>query len=226
MFQFRHIGQDEGGAAPGRLSGSITSRVIEARLPFREHGATAGFYCSGGLACCPCALPSPEASRPAAGPADNPLRGSRGRRERDRLAAFGRRRAGHPRVHPRDGRRGAPSQARPVPGAGLDRIDRSALPSGAWLANAYGHEVGIAEYAMSAILALNRGFIRLDAGLRRGEWESQWSLAAPPPAALARGGRQDAQFSATVGSGRPGPARPGLRHGRQGHAARRDAIAG
>ena len=32
-----------------------------------------------------------------------------------------------------------------VPGAGLDRIDRSALPAGTWLANANGHEVGIAE---------------------------------------------------------------------------------
>ena len=32
-----------------------------------------------------------------------------------------------------------------VPGAGLDRIDRSALPPTASLANVYGHEVGIAE---------------------------------------------------------------------------------
>ena len=32
-----------------------------------------------------------------------------------------------------------------VPGAGLDRIDRSALPAGAFLANVYGHETGIAE---------------------------------------------------------------------------------
>src|SRR3990172_8714685 len=31
-----------------------------------------------------------------------------------------------------------------VPGAGLDRIDRSGPPVGAWLANAYGHETGIA----------------------------------------------------------------------------------
>jgi len=35
-----------------------------------------------------------------------------------------------------------------VPGAGLDRIDRSALPDGAWLANVYGHETGIAEYVI------------------------------------------------------------------------------
>src|SRR5215468_10749945 len=39
-----------------------------------------------------------------------------------------------------------------VPGAGLDRIDRSALPAGALLANAYGHEVGIAEYILGAML--------------------------------------------------------------------------
>jgi len=69
-----------------------------------------------------------------------------------------------------------------VPGAGLDRIDRSALPDGAWLANAYGHEVGIAEYVMGAMLALSRNFCRLDTRLRRGDWESQWSVSAPPPA--------------------------------------------
>lgn len=34
-----------------------------------------------------------------------------------------------------------------VPGAGLDRIDRSALRRDVLLANAYGHETGIAEYA-------------------------------------------------------------------------------
>src|SRR5262249_58528001 len=35
-----------------------------------------------------------------------------------------------------------------VPGAGLDRIDRSQLRPGLALANAYGHEAGIAEYIM------------------------------------------------------------------------------
>jgi len=70
-----------------------------------------------------------------------------------------------------------------VPGAGLDRIDRSALPRSAWLANAYGHEIGIAEYVLGAILTLTRSFARLDAALRRGTWESQWAvgLAPPPP---------------------------------------------
>src|SRR6059036_4334719 len=68
-----------------------------------------------------------------------------------------------------------------VPGAGLDRIDRSALPAGTALANAYGHEVGIAEYVLGAMLALTRGFVRLDAALRRGAWESQWAVGTAPP---------------------------------------------
>ena len=69
-----------------------------------------------------------------------------------------------------------------VPGAGLDRIDRGALGPGTHLANAYGHEAGIAEYIIGAMIALTRSFGRLDAKMRRGEWESQWAVgtAAPP----------------------------------------------
>jgi phosphoglycerate dehydrogenase-like enzyme len=68
-----------------------------------------------------------------------------------------------------------------VPGAGLDRIDGSALPPGAMLANAYGHEAGIAEYVIGAILALTREFVRLDRALRHGDWQSQWAIGAAPP---------------------------------------------
>src|SRR5262245_16922057 len=50
-----------------------------------------------------------------------------------------------------------------VPGAGRDRIDRAALRPGTRLANAYGHEAGIAEYIIGAMIALSRGFSRLDA---------------------------------------------------------------
>lgn len=69
-----------------------------------------------------------------------------------------------------------------VPGAGLDRIDRVALRPGTHLANAYGHDAGIAEYIMGAMISLSRSFAGLDARLRRGEWESQWAIgvAAPP----------------------------------------------
>jgi phosphoglycerate dehydrogenase-like enzyme len=68
-----------------------------------------------------------------------------------------------------------------VPGAGVDRIDRAALPPGVALANAYGHEVGIAEYVIGAMLSLTRDFGRLDARLRQGIWESQWAVGTPAP---------------------------------------------
>lgn len=68
-----------------------------------------------------------------------------------------------------------------VPGAGLDRIDRDALRPGMHLANAYGHEAGIAEYVIGAMIALMRTFGRLDAKLRAGEWESQWAVGVPAP---------------------------------------------
>jgi phosphoglycerate dehydrogenase-like enzyme len=68
-----------------------------------------------------------------------------------------------------------------VPGAGLDRIEPSAIPSGAWLANVYGHENGIAEYVIGAMLALTRDFARLDGALRNGDWQSQWAIGAAPP---------------------------------------------
>src|SRR5262249_27583499 len=68
-----------------------------------------------------------------------------------------------------------------VPGAGLDRIERRALRPGLRLANAYGHEVGIAEYIIGAMLTLARTFGRLDAKLRQGRWASQWAVGRPPP---------------------------------------------
>jgi phosphoglycerate dehydrogenase-like enzyme len=66
-----------------------------------------------------------------------------------------------------------------VPGAGIDRIDCSVLGAGTWLANAYGHDTGIAEHVMGAMLTMTREFGRLDAALRRGVWESQWAVGTP-----------------------------------------------
>jgi len=82
---------------------------------------------------------------------------------------------------PEMGRRASRLKLVQVPGAGIDRIDHSAVPAGASLANVYGHETGIAEYAMGAMLALTREFSRLDAALRQGDWQSQWNVGTPPP---------------------------------------------
>jgi phosphoglycerate dehydrogenase-like enzyme len=68
-----------------------------------------------------------------------------------------------------------------VPGAGLDRIDRGAIRPGTYLANAYGHEAGIAEYVMGTMLSLTRNLKSLDAKLRIGEWDSQWAVGSPAP---------------------------------------------
>jgi len=68
-----------------------------------------------------------------------------------------------------------------VPGAGIDRVDPAALRDVVYLANAYGHEAGIAEYIMGAMIALARSFARLDAAMRRGEWDSQWAIGVEPP---------------------------------------------
>ena len=80
------------------------------------------------------------------------------------------------------GRRATRLKLVQVAGAGLDRIDRAALPAGTALANVYGHETGIAEYAIGAMLALTREFTRLDAALRQGSWLSQWAVGAAVPA--------------------------------------------
>jgi phosphoglycerate dehydrogenase-like enzyme len=68
-----------------------------------------------------------------------------------------------------------------VPGAGLDRIDRAALGASTALANVYGHEVGIAEYVLGAMLTLTRQLGRLDSALRQGAWQSQWAVGVAPP---------------------------------------------
>jgi D-isomer specific 2-hydroxyacid dehydrogenase, catalytic domain len=95
-----------------------------------------------------------------------------------------------------------------VPGAGLDRIDRSALPEGVFLANAYGHETGIAEYVLGAMLALTRGFVGLDAALRRGTWESQWAVGAVPPPGWPELSERPSASLATGGSASAWPDAP------------------
>ena len=68
-----------------------------------------------------------------------------------------------------------------VPGAGLDRVEISALRHGVRLANAYGHDIGIAEYIIGAMIALSRSFASVDASLRQGHWHSQFAVGAEAP---------------------------------------------
>ncbi len=61
-----------------------------------------------------------------------------------------------------------------VPGAGVDGIDRSALPASALLCNCFGHENAIAEYVFSALLSFHVPLADADRRLRIGDW-SYWA---------------------------------------------------
>ena len=87
------------------------------------------------------------------------------------------------------------------------------------LANAYGHEVGIAEYVIGAILACNPDFCRTDAILRQGRWDTR-VVGAPPPLWPELAGKTLGILGLRpdrAGGGAPGA---GVRHG--GLAIRRD----
>jgi phosphoglycerate dehydrogenase-like enzyme len=57
-----------------------------------------------------------------------------------------------------------------VPGAGFDKLDLGAIPAGAVVCNCYGHEQGIAEFVIGAMLRRVIPFEEGDRAVRRGEW--------------------------------------------------------
>jgi phosphoglycerate dehydrogenase-like enzyme len=57
-----------------------------------------------------------------------------------------------------------------LPGAGTDGIELAAVPPQAHVCNAFGHEIGIAEYVMAAILEWLIGVQRMDRQFREGRW--------------------------------------------------------
>ncbi len=65
-----------------------------------------------------------------------------------------------------------------VPGAGIDGIDRSALPTSCAVCNAFGHEWAVAEHAFLLMLALQKQLFQLDRGLRDGKW--RWENRMTP----------------------------------------------
>lgn len=64
-----------------------------------------------------------------------------------------------------------------VPGAGTDGVDFEALPPAAAVCNCFGHEQGIAEYVMAALLARRIPLDAADRDLRQGRW-TWWAGAA------------------------------------------------
>lgn len=58
-----------------------------------------------------------------------------------------------------------------VPGAGYDGITISELPVETALCNCFGHEIAIAEYAMSALLSRHVPLADADRRLRQGDWK-------------------------------------------------------
>lgn len=56
-------------------------------------------------------------------------------------------------------------------GAGIDKLDRERIPPGAYVCNVYKHSSAIAEHVFALLLAHQRNLLKLDANLRKGEWD-------------------------------------------------------
>jgi phosphoglycerate dehydrogenase-like enzyme len=84
-----------------------------------------------------------------------------------------------------------------LPGAGTDDIAFDTVPAQAAVCNVFEHEIGIAEYVLSAMLQWVIGIPRMDAALRLGEWYGS-HLSGP------RHGELYAQTVGIVGYGRIG----------------------
>ena len=61
-----------------------------------------------------------------------------------------------------------------LPGAGTDDVDFALLAPATAVCNCFEHEIGIAEYALGAMLEWTIGIRRMDAGMRRGDWTGSY----------------------------------------------------
>lgn len=64
-------------------------------------------------------------------------------------------------------------------GAGTDRIDLAALPKGAVLCNAFGHEEAIGEFCVLGMLAWSHDFLEAERSFRGGSWRMSGRFGAP-----------------------------------------------
>lgn len=70
-------------------------------------------------------------------------------------------------------------------GAGVELIDRSAIPEGVPVCHCHGHARAMAEYALASMIALQRDLAAADRALRRGAWDYGASFGAPRGGELA-----------------------------------------
>ncbi|HVC55502.1 MAG TPA: 2-hydroxyacid dehydrogenase [Stellaceae bacterium] len=64
---------------------------------------------------------------------------------------------------------------------GVELFDLAALPKGAAVCNAFGHETAIAEYIVMAMLALHHRFFEIAGEFRaQGSWRSSWVESGAP----------------------------------------------
>jgi len=110
---------------------------------------------------------------------------------------------------------------------GIDLFDLAALPDGATVCNAFGHETAIAEYIVMATLALHHLLLPISSAFReRGSWRGSWVESGPPHGEIrgttlgivgyGRVGRETARRAAPFGvrvlaaNRTPRPAEPGV----------------
>lgn len=67
-----------------------------------------------------------------------------------------------------------------VGGAGLDAVDLGAIPARIAVCNAFGHEDGMAEYVILAILAWRHRLLEMAAGFKAGSWRFSGHIGDPP----------------------------------------------
>jgi phosphoglycerate dehydrogenase-like enzyme len=66
-----------------------------------------------------------------------------------------------------------------LPVAGTDQVDRTALPPGVTVCNAYGHELAMAEYAIMAMLVWCHRYFDIAVGFRDGSWRDSGVMNGP-----------------------------------------------
>jgi len=58
-----------------------------------------------------------------------------------------------------------------MPGAGWEKISFEAVPDGCLVANSYEHEIGIAEYVIMSMIALDRNLINVHNNFSKNKWD-------------------------------------------------------